>query len=181
MPYPAKLSPDAILEAALALFEAGGPEGLSMRTLADKLGVRPSSLYGHYADREALERAMADVGARRLSAAIEQAGAGLDPAAAFKAAAYAYLAFARAHPALYGLLLAPQPPQVAQPGASKDLWNRVLQLVGAVTGIQDDTAGAVALFAYLHGYVVLERSGLFGLSGPRGGFERGLDALLEGL
>lgn len=181
MPYPAKLSPEAILDAALQLLESGDPEALSMRSLAGKLGVRPSSLYGHYADRDALESAMAEAGARRLGEAITQASAGRAPAAALRATAYAYLGFARNHPALYGLLLAPQATEPARPGAGKDLWNLVLGLVGTVTGIEDDTAGAVAFWAYLHGYVALERSGLFGLSGPRGGFERGLEALTEGL
>lgn len=48
MPYPAKLTAEGILAAALTLFQSGGPEALSMRLLAERLGVRPSSLYRHY-------------------------------------------------------------------------------------------------------------------------------------
>ncbi len=181
MPYPAKTSPDAILEAARTLLEGGGPEGLSMRSLAGQLGLRASSLYRHYPDKTALEAALEDDTAAQLHAAMRGASARQQGADALHSAAHAYLAYAREHPKLYALLHAPRPPAVAQPGAGKDLWNLVLSLVGGITGDPDDTAGAVALWSFLHGFVSLERGGAFGLSGPRGGFERGLKALVAGL
>jgi hypothetical protein len=52
-------------------------------------------------------------------------------------------------------------------------------VVGGLTGDPDDTAAAVAFWAFLYGYVESERSGLFGASGPKGGFEVGLEALIE--
>ena len=180
MPYPSKLSREAIVRRATELLEGGDPEALSMRTLAAALEVRPSSLYGHFADRAALEVAIADGAAGRLRSAMLAAAHRQDPPGALRGAAHAYLGFARTHPLLYGLLLAPRPPAPATPGPAKDLWNFVLTLVGDITGIADDTSAAVALWAFLHGFVLLERSGQFGLSGPLGGFETGLNALLEG-
>lgn len=181
MPYPAKLSPDTILRTALELLERDGLAAFSMRMLAERLSVRVSSLYRHYPDRVALEAALADEAARALHTVMQHASAGQQDGAALTAASQAYLAFARERAELYGLLHVPRPPVPAQPGAGKDLWNFLLQLVGGVTGRDDDTSGAVAVWAYLHGFASLERSGLFGLSGPRGGFERGLDALTRGL
>ncbi len=180
MPYPAKLNREAIVQRATELLEGGDPDALSMRTLATALNVRPSSLYGHVADRAALEAAIADGAAERLRAAMAHAAHGQTPQGALRSAAHAYLAFSRSHPQLYGLLLAPRAPAFATPGAGKDLWNLVLSLVGRVTGIADDTSAAVALWAFLHGFVMLERSGQFGLSGPISGFETGLAALIEG-
>ncbi|WP_180970151.1 TetR/AcrR family transcriptional regulator [Deinococcus planocerae] len=180
MVYPAKLSPEAILQTALDLLEGGGEEALNMRSLAERLGVRPSSLYRHYPDRAALVAALEDRAALALDGALREASRDRPPGEALRAAAHAYLGYSRAHPHLYGLLLAPRPPAPAGPGPGKDLWNVVLHLVGAVTGDPDDTAAAVAYWAFLHGYVQLERSGQFGASGPRGGFERGLDALVRG-
>lgn len=180
MAYPAKLSPDAIVRRATELLERGDPAALSMRSLAAELGVRASSLYGHFPDRAALEAAIADGAASRLRATLLAAAHGLEPQAALRAACHGYLSFAHSHPALYDLLLAPRPPAAATPGAGKDLWNAVLGLVSDVTGILDDTSASVALWAYLHGYLALERSGQFGLSGPQGGFETGLNALIEG-
>lgn len=181
MVYPAKLSPDAILQVALRLFEDGGDRALNMRALADALNVQPSSLYRHYPDRAALLAALEEQAVLALHARMWQASEHQPPAPALRAAAHAYLGYAREHPYLYGLLLTPRPPAPAHPGPGKDLWNLVLALVGGVTGQPDDTPAAVAFWAYLHGFAALERSGLFGVSGPRGGFERGLDALVEGL
>ena len=180
MPYPAKLTAETILEAARALVEKGGPDTLSMRPLAAALGVRPSSLYRYYTDRAALLGALEAHATRELRDAVRQATQGKAPTAAFEEAASTYLDYARAHPHLYALLLRPHAPYSAEPGPGKDLWNEVLALVGAVTGNPDDTAATVAFWAFLHGFTLLERSGQFGPSGPKGGFERGLRALISG-
>ncbi|MFB9992901.1 TetR/AcrR family transcriptional regulator [Deinococcus oregonensis] len=181
MPYPAKLTPDTILQVASVLLRAGGAEAVGMRALAGALGVQPSSLYRHFADRAAVLAALEDQTSLDLNAALTRAAAGLPPADALRALAHAYLDFARSDPHAYGLLLMPRAPYTAQPGAAQDLWKSVLAVVGAVTGQTDDTAATVAFWAYLHGFATLELSGQFGRSGPRGGFERGLEALIVGL
>ena len=180
MPYPAKTNPEDILAQAVTLLEQDA-EALSMRSLATALGVRASSLYRHYADKEALEAAVAAYSADLLRNSLEKARRGRRADEALQSAAHAYLDFARTHPALYDLLLAPRPLAEAEPGPFKDLWNLFLSLVGAVTHDPDDTDSAVALWSFLHGFVVLERTGLFGSSGPKGGFEVGLAALVAGL
>ena len=180
MPYPAKLTAEKILEVALEQFERGGPDGLAMRPLADALGVRPSSLYRYYPERAALLRALEAHATTELHAAIRRAAHHKSPDAAFFAVAHSYLDYARAHPHLYALLLGPRAPYTAEPGPGKNLWNEVLAIVGDITGDPDDTAATVAFWAFLHGFALLERSGQFGISGPQGGFERGLGALLHG-
>lgn len=179
MPYPTKLTAEQILEAALTLFRAGGAEALSMRLLAERLGVRPSSLYRYYPDRDTLVGALRDLAIRDLHAAIRHAAQDLPPEVAFMAAAQSYLGYARAHPHLYSLVLTPKATYTAT-GPGKRLWDEVLNIIGALTGDPDDTAAAVAFWALLHGFALLERSGQFGPSGPRGGFERGLEALRLG-
>lgn len=54
------LTRDQLVDAALGLLDRHGPTGLSMRRLADELGVHPNALYTYVADRAALERAIAD-------------------------------------------------------------------------------------------------------------------------
>src|SRR6266508_4254417 len=46
---PGVLTPDKILDAALELVDATGPDGLTMRRLADRLGVTATAIY-HYFD-----------------------------------------------------------------------------------------------------------------------------------
>lgn len=61
------LSRDRVLEAAIALADQGGIESLSMRRLADELGVKAMSLYNHVANKEdlldaSLDAALAEIG-----------------------------------------------------------------------------------------------------------------------
>jgi AcrR family transcriptional regulator len=51
---------DAILDAAMALLDEDGDAGLTMRSLAARLGVTPMSLYHHVTDRAGLLRALSD-------------------------------------------------------------------------------------------------------------------------
>ena len=182
VPYPAKLSPDAVLAAARQLLETSGPAALTMRALAETLDVRPSSLYRHFENRETLLAELGEQAARTLDETLQAATRGKSPRPALVAAADAYLNYARQHPHLYALLLIPGPERTAQElaaSAGKQLWNTLLALVGAVSGDPDDTAHTVALWTFLHGFSELERCGIFGASGPRGGLDAGLEALLN--
>jgi AcrR family transcriptional regulator len=55
------LSRERVLRAAMARADAGGLDALSMRTLAEVLGVAPMALYRHVADKEDLIDGMVDV------------------------------------------------------------------------------------------------------------------------
>jgi AcrR family transcriptional regulator len=56
-----RLTRERILRAALAHADAGGLETLTMRTLADMLGVAPMALYRHVSNKDDLIDAMVDV------------------------------------------------------------------------------------------------------------------------
>lgn len=181
MPHPQKLALPTILDAAWTLLETGGPDALSMRPLADALGVRAGSLYRHIGSREELLRRVAARAALALQIEMRSAADGLPPRAALESASAAYLSYALSHPHVYALLLLPEPAgeRAADPGAAKALWNTLLALVGALSGDPDDTDHAVALWTFLHGAASLERAGLYGTTGPRGGLQVGLGALLD--
>lgn len=53
------LSRDGIRDQALAIIDQDGLAGLSMRRLADDLGVQAASLYSHYANKDAVLDAIA--------------------------------------------------------------------------------------------------------------------------
>lgn len=48
------LSPEIIIEAAIAVADEVGIDGLTIRRLADRLGVQPMSIYHHLADKDAI-------------------------------------------------------------------------------------------------------------------------------
>ena len=182
MPFPAKTTPDAILEAALQMLTENGLEGLSLRNLATRLQIKAPSLYRHFADRSALEAALAAHGSEQLRLRLEEIHES-KPEVAARIAATRYLEFAVQNPALYNLMTFGYGSQLqyGSSGQPKALWNAFLKLMSGVTEREDDTAATVSLWAFLHGYASLQRSGAFGESGPQGAFEVGLDALLTGL
>lgn len=177
MPYPSKTNPEEILKVALELLETDA-SSLSMRNLAQRLNMKAPSLYRHFPDKDTLEQALVSEGAKAMKNELEKVSRGLKANQAFMEAAKAYLKFAKQRPALYTLMMT----KLTSPeGAGKDLWNFVLTLMSQVTKKKNDTAAAVAFWSFLHGFSVLENSGMFGASGPRGELEVGLEAFLNGL
>lgn len=64
----------SILDTSLQLLDEGGPEALSMRTLARRLGVTATAIYYHYAGREELLEAVVDEVCRRIVAPVPPDG-----------------------------------------------------------------------------------------------------------
>ena len=73
----------ALVEAAVALAQARGPEGVVLREVARQTGVSHNAAYRHFADREELLAEVADAAMRQLAGAMtsELAGAGVELAA----------------------------------------------------------------------------------------------------
>ncbi len=55
-----RLNRDTVIEAALAMLDTVGVDGLSMRALADRLGVKAASLYWHLRDKDQLLELVAE-------------------------------------------------------------------------------------------------------------------------
>src|SRR2546421_2356695 len=64
---PPGLSGERIARAALELSDREGVEGLSMRRVAQRLGVTPMALYFHFRNKEELIDAVVDLGAREMT------------------------------------------------------------------------------------------------------------------
>src|SRR3978361_1628340 len=87
-----------IIAAARELLERDGPEGLSMRRVAERLGIRAPSLYKHVRDKGELEAAL-------ISEAFAEAAERFEPAGSLAELGAAYRGFALEHPHLYRLML----------------------------------------------------------------------------
>lgn len=66
----AGLERDDVVDAALALVEAGGAEALTMRKLAAELGVAPTAIYWHVGNRDDLVLAVVERQAQRQAASL---------------------------------------------------------------------------------------------------------------
>ena len=146
-----ELSPRAkeIVAVARRLLEEEGLERLSMRRLADRLGIRAPSLYKHFADKQELEAALISDGFEEQAAVFENALAdAADPLAAIAAA---YRAFATAHPHLYRLLTErPLEREKLVAGVEARAGRPVYEAVGG------DVDLARATWAFAHGMTNLE-------------------------
>jgi TetR/AcrR family tetracycline transcriptional repressor len=74
----AGLTREAILAAARSLLAAGGLESLTMRAIADDLGVAPNALYSHVANKSALvDDLLDDVLAEVAEPSVDEPSTGL--------------------------------------------------------------------------------------------------------
>lgn len=94
----------AILDAAAALLEAHGPNGLTTRAVCDAAGVKSPTLYHHFGDKDGLERALIRRGLAEFMRRKQQAPASDDPLDQLRAGWDVALEFALKRPALYALL-----------------------------------------------------------------------------
>lgn len=138
-----------IVDAARVLVDRGGPTALTMRALAEQLGIRAPSLYKHFPDKGAVEAEVITLAMRELADALATAGSLTELAATYRA-------YALAHPHLYRLMNSgPLPRHLLPPGVEDAT---ALPLVRAVGG---DPNRARALWAFAHGMVILELDGRF--------------------
>jgi AcrR family transcriptional regulator len=148
---PNELSPRAreIVDAALELLECEGPGGLSMRRVAERVGIRAPSIYKHLPDKQALEAAIISVGFELQADAFENERP--DAEQPLAALARAYRRFAKAHPHLYRLMTERELRRdLLTPGAEA---RAALPLYEAV-GQNPDLARAA--WAFAHGMTILE-------------------------
>jgi len=160
-----------IVDAALALLESEGEGALSMRRVAERVGIRAPSIYEHLADKRALEAAIISRGFELQAAAFEAAVADTDDAPT--ALAQAYRAFARVHPHLYRLMTARE---LDRGLLAAGVEERAAATVVAAAGGDEDLARA--MWAFAHGMTMLELDRRFPPEADLdAAWRRGFDAL----
>jgi AcrR family transcriptional regulator len=176
----AGLNRERVVDEATVVADEVGFDRLSLAAVADRTGVRLPSLYKHIESLDGLRRDVAVRALGELADALGPAAADRTAGEELRAVASAYRDYARAHPGRYAATVrAPLPGDEAHAVAAA----AVLQVVNHVLsgyGLKDDDAvdAARTLRAALHGFVVLDASGGFGL--PRD-VDRSFDRLVTAL
>ena len=182
-PAPARTSNQAIVAAARRILEAEGLDSVTMRAIADAVGVRGPSLYKRVPDRAALLRLVADGVIEDMARTMSVAVATGDPRRDVAAALHAYRHFVRSNPSGYRLLFADLPAE-ALPDAE-----RIAALGGPIVTAMADLLGgewalpaARTVVAWAHGFVTMELAGAFRLGGDLdAAYAFGIEAVLEGV
>lgn len=167
MAAPIKFSKDAILDAALELVRAGGPEALNARALAKALGCSTQPIFRLFASMEELRRAVLERAHALYRRQLEDASGPGSPCPPYKARGMAYIAFAGEEPQLFRLLFMRGRTGETDSPENGD-WPKDTSLAGAETGL----AGAEAelfhleMWAAVHGIAVMRATGYLDLDEP---------------
>lgn len=161
------------------LLSQQGLHGISIRSVAAALHLAPNALYRYFADREALESAVAAEVAARLHIVLMKTCKAKSPEASIRSLAAAYLLFARKKHLLYEALLVPRPSAGDAAIAPEQLWLFVVEQVSRVSGNRTKQQAAVALWAMLHGMAALQSVNAFNAEKPRSSLEFALTAWLQ--
>ncbi len=158
----------ALLDAALAVVERDGHEALSLRDLAQRVGVSRAAPYRHFDDRRALLSAVAGEGFRALGEIYQRvAREHAAPAARLRAGARAFLEFAQVRSELFRLMFAtdlltsatqaPHPDLIAPADAAYAMLER--GVAATLPGADDKTikARTIAMWSTVHGFAVLRQ------------------------
>lgn len=164
----------ALLDAALATLEAEGLDKLSLRGLAKSLGVSPTAVYGHFADKTELLIAVHVGGFKVLRETLEQALAALPEAARgedrVRALGLAYMRFARERPHLFDAMFfwTPDFSRVTQEqmqegvGSEWLLRDTIIDMLkedGVQLGAAEAAVASFSAWALVHGISTLLRTG----------------------
>jgi AcrR family transcriptional regulator len=161
----------SLIAKALEVVETDGYEVVSLRALAEQLGVTRGAPYRHFPERNQLLAEVAVIGFQRLHALAEaEAGRDAEPMARVVAAARQFLRFVDANPQLFrlmfeaGLLNDPTAhPQLAQ--AQSDTYATILAMFSAALEQQGIPASQargrlIAFWATTYGYAKIKQASL---------------------
>ena len=158
---------DALLEAAERVLERDGLAGLTLRAVAREAGVSHAAPTHHFDDLTGLVSELAAIGFRQFNAAMAAAGSiggsGLEKA---MARAKAYVAYAQAHPGMYGLMFRTERVDMTRPSLHEAASASFAGLAGAIGASRHDQiheealsleqAAAIArAWSLVHGFTML--------------------------
>jgi len=183
-----KLSRDVIVNAALTFLDREGWDALTINALAMQLGTKGPSLYNHVSSLEDLRRTVRMRVIDDILQMLSNVGAGRIRDDAVMVMASAYRSYAHHHPGRYSAFtrmpLGGDDPEYA--AASRAAAAPVIDVLASY-GLAGEDAyyGALEFWAALHGFVLLEMTGVMN-SGVIAGADAGpgrvdTDAVFSGM
>jgi AcrR family transcriptional regulator len=173
----------ALVEAATALAEHGGSDGVVLREAARRVGVSPSAAYRHFPSRDGLLAAVGSAARERLVRRMLAPAPGA-PDLAFRATGLAYIEFALDEPGLFEVAFRPCPPGLFVPEdpSPYDVLSAALDALDAAGRLAVPRAGAEEpAWAAVHGAAVLLGERMIPPSERRRVIDATLDMVADGL
>ena len=179
MPTPARTSLEQIVKAGRDIVETDGIDGLTMQSVAARVGVRAPSLYKRLRGRNELLRLVANDAAAELTRDLESAADGKDARRDLASLASTFRRFAHANPGAYSLIFAPLPDDArADAGWSVKASAPVIDTTERLAGTDHALEAARTVVAWANGFIAMELAGAFRLGGDVDrAFDYGIDRL----
>ncbi len=158
------LSRKDVVNAAIHCLQQDGESGLGVNRVAHELGIRPPSMYKHIDGNEALRRAVAIEGMRRLTDYLSHQVQGIqDHRSLIRAIAIGIRQFFHQHPALHSVITTTPVDDDPEYESAKQAFLAFNGEYLQPFGIQgDEIIHAMRLLvSTCHGFVLLERSRRF--------------------
>ncbi len=158
---------EALLKAAETVLERDGLQGLTLRAVAREAGVSHAAPTHHFGDLTGLVSELAAIGFRQFNAAMAAAGSS-DPSVLERALAKAkaYVAYARAHPGMYGVMFRTERLDMTRPALHEAAHAAFAGLAGSIGASRHEHIAAEALsldqaaaiaraWSLVHGFTML--------------------------
>ncbi|MEH6523300.1 TetR/AcrR family transcriptional regulator [Sulfitobacter sp.] len=176
----------ALLDASGTLLDQHGPDGVTIRAIARKVGVSHAAPVNHYKDREALLTALATVLFKDLLASVKGKLSSKDLPTTARISVFAIMLFeyAMAHPNRYRLLwhtglVNHNDPELLD--VMDQFYNACCaEIAGAgLCSERDAETYAIALWSLVHGYTDLRLTGMFEAKNDKINGRPRLEAMLD--
>jgi AcrR family transcriptional regulator len=158
---------EALLKAAESVLERDGLAGLTLRAVAREAGVSHAAPTHHFGDLTGLVSELAAVGFRQFNAAMASAcDAATTPLQRALARPKAYVAYAQAHPGMYGIMFRTERLDYSRPSlheAAEASFAGLANAIGAMRQEQisrdtmtlDQAAAIARAWSMVHGFTML--------------------------
>jgi AcrR family transcriptional regulator len=160
-----KSTKNRLIDAAAALIDAGGARAVTLRAVAQAVGVSHNAPYKHFKDRAAILSAVAERDFHTLETLFDRALHDCaEPQIALHQAIAGYIAYGRSHPGRYRLLFSD--PEMVVPGGTLEVAAmralkaltvlvEAFQATGRAAHLPTQQVTAL-LYATLHGLMDIE-------------------------
>ncbi|MGX7131237.1 TetR/AcrR family transcriptional regulator [Enterococcus songbeiensis] len=179
-----KITTDKILITAIDLINQRGVDQLTLKEVAATLGIKPPSLYNHFANLEALIDSIALKSMTELYDLLVTDMIGLAGVEALEKIAFTYRNYARTHPGQYEAI---QRVSLWKSTKTIELSEKLVRLFEKIVQnylpFETEQIHYIRTFrSYLHGFILLELDGSFGMEQDiEESFKYGVNQLLKSL
>ena len=180
----AGLDKDIILKTAVDLADAEGIANVTLKALAEKLGVKPPSLYKHINGLEDLNKALMLYGWKSLEKKVTRAAVGKSKEDAIRAIFYAYRDYVKEHPGVFEAMQWYNMYQSEENlQATEEIVAVLFQVLSAYDLQEEQKVHIVRMFrVFLQGFLMVEIHGGFGNPvSITESFDFSLEILLNGI